>query len=337
MTRLATSKPGRQPAVRRRRLVRGVALVLAVAAVAGAGAAWGGELPSQFSSNWAGWVAIASGQSARLDRHFTNVSASWTQPSATCTVGRRTFAAFWVGLGGYSTHSKALEQIGTEADCSSRGELFYYAWYEYVPRPPITIRALKITPGDAITASVHASADTVTVKLTDTTSGARTFHQTNVMRSPNPDTSAAEWIAEAPSNCVTNNRCTPLHLTDFGAVTFTAASASAIGSSGRHTGPICDHVWRRYGMIVLQSGNSRGAASNEQVIASPSLLSPEGTSFTVDYGATGASGSTAPAVCPASGTTGTTGPTGTSGSTGTTGTTGATSSTGATGTTGATG
>jgi hypothetical protein len=320
-----TEKPSDPPASRRRRAARGAALALATVAVAGAGAAWGSELPSQFSSNWAGWVVTAGGPSARLDRHFTNVTATWTQPAATCTPGRRTYAAFWVGLGGYSTRSRSLEQIGTEADCSSHGELFYYAWYEYVPRPPVTIRALAITPGDVITASVHTTADLVTAKLSDATTGAPPFVYSHAMRSPGPDTSAAEWIAEAPSNCVGNSSCTPLRLTNFGAVTFSAATASAVGSAGRHTGPICDPVWHRYGMIVLQSVHTGGASPNSKVVARPTVLSPDGTSFTVSYGSTGMSGPTA--TCGASGPTGTTGlsgPTGTTGASGSTGVTGVT-------------
>jgi hypothetical protein len=319
--------------VSRRRRVRGALLAATVVAVAGAGAAWGNELPSQFSSNWAGWVVMAGGHDARLDRHFTNVSASWTAPAATCTPARSSFAAFWVGLGGYSIHSRALEQIGTEADCSARGGVYYYAWYELVPEPPVTIRGLRIDAGDAISASVHASSDTVTVKLSDTTHDEPPFEYTRVMHEPPPDTSAAEWITEAPSNCVSTTRCTPLRLTDFGQVSFSAASASAIGREGRHTGPICDPVWRRYGMIVLQSGGAGYAATGGTVLARPTLLSPDGTSFTVSYAPpagsapTGASG--ASATCPA----GPTGTTGTTGRTGGSGTTGATGSSGATGAT----
>jgi hypothetical protein len=318
----------RSPASRRRR-VRGAALAATVAAVAGAGAAWGSELPSQFSSNWAGWVVTAAGHDASLDRHFTNVSASWTAPTATCTPGRRSFAAFWVGLGGYSIHSRALEQIGTEADCSTHGGLYYYAWYELVPEPPVTIRGVRIEPGDAITASVHASSETVTLKLTDTTQDEPAFRYTRVMHSPPPDTSAAEWITEAPSNCVSRDRCTPLRLTDFGQVTFSAASASSIGSGGRHSGPICDPVWHRYGMIVLQAGGGGYAPEGGGVLARPTLLTPDGTSFSVAYGSTGASGPTA--------TCGATGPIGPTGSTGTTGTTGRTGASGSSGTTGSSG
>jgi Peptidase A4 family/Collagen triple helix repeat (20 copies) len=308
-------------------LRRTLALSLGTLAVAGAGVAFAGTIPSQPSSNWAGWVATAVPRSNRLAKHFTTITGSWVQPSATCTPKRTTFAAFWVGLGGYSMRSKALEQIGSEADCSAHGQLFYYAWYEFVPRPPFTIGRLKITPGDLISASVHVSSDNVWVYLTDTTTGAH-FKKHVVMHSPQPDTSAAEWIAEAPSNCSSNSRCRPLRLTDFGQIGFTAATATSVGTVGRHTGSIDDPAWD-YGPIVLSSNGSSNYSTNEKSYAQPSMLSPAGTAFTVNYGPSGPSGAT--------GQTGPTGQTGVSGQTGQTGTTGQSGATGTTSTTGATG
>jgi hypothetical protein len=301
----------------RRRLApgRGVAVALVTVAVAGSGVALAAEMPAQASSNWAGWVVTAAGSAARVDRHFTNVAATWDQPSAVCTPGRTTFAAFWVGLGGYAVHSRSLEQIGTEADCSSRGQLFYYVWYELVPRPPVTVGSLKITPGDRIRASVHVSSGVVTLRLVDLTSGAHPFSIRRTIGSP--DTTAAEWIAEAPANCVGNNRCKPLRLSDFGQVTFSSASATAIGAAGTHTGPIDDPAWRRYGMIVLRSNAFPGDSPNQRTFAQPTPLAADGSSFSIAFGPTNATG-------PTGSSTGPSGPTGTSGTTGTTGTTGAT-------------
>jgi hypothetical protein len=75
------------------------------------------------SSNWAGYAASGSNGA------FTSASASWTQPAGQCT-GGSTYAAFWVGLDGYTSHT--VEQIGTEADCSGRTPQ-YYVWYEIYP------------------------------------------------------------------------------------------------------------------------------------------------------------------------------------------------------------
>lgn len=292
----------RRPKPLRRTLA--LSLATAAVAVAGATAAFASTIDNQASPNWGGWVALATPHAqARLDNHFTTVSGTWVQPAATCSSGHSSFAAFWVGLGGYSLHSKALEQIGSEADCSRQGILFYYAWYEFVPRPPITIDKLRIVPGDSITASVHVSSDTVTVKLRDNTTG-KHFKEIVTMRSPPPDTSAAEWITEAPSDCNGENRCQPLLLTNFGQIGFSAASATSIGYGGRHTGPIDDPLWN-YGEIVLSSNGSLSYSSHEQSYALPSTLGTDGRSFSVRYGPTGPSGPT-----------GATGPTGSSGATG---------------------
>jgi hypothetical protein len=305
-------------------LRRTLALALGTLAVAGAGVALANTIPSQPSYNWAGWVATAVSRSTRVARHFTRVTGSWVQPSATCTPKRTTFAAFWVGLGGYAMRAKTLEQVGSEADCSAHGQLFYYAWYEFYPHPPVTIAPLKIVPGDLISASVHVTSYTVTIRLADITSGATPFTKTVVMRSPPPDSSAAEWMAEAPCS-ESNNGCRPLRLTNFGQIGFTSASVSSIGTAGRHTGPINDPAWD-YGEIVLSSNGSSHYSTNEKSYALPSMLNPAGTAFTVNYGPTGASGATGPTAA-----TGKTGTTGTTGQTGTTGTTGTTSTTGTTG------
>lgn len=69
----------------------------------------GGQNTSVSSSIWAGYAVTGAAGS------FTSVSASWTQPTASCAAGSQ-YTAFWVGLDGYA--SKTVEQIGTEADCT---------------------------------------------------------------------------------------------------------------------------------------------------------------------------------------------------------------------------
>jgi hypothetical protein len=305
---------------RRPHPARTLAVLIAILAVVGAGVAWAGQLRPQASSNWAGWI-VTAGKSARLDRHFVTASATWRQPAGTCTPGVRTYAAFWVGLGGYAINSKALEQIGSEVDCLRDGTPSYYAWYEFVPRPFVVIHSITVRPGDEIHAIVHVSGDQVTVWLRDITRGGPPFVKRHAMLTPLPDTSAADWIAEAPSNCDPNNRCNPLRLTNFGTVSFTDASATSVGSGGRHRGAIDDPVFRAYGEILLRS-DAVGAHPGAAPFAQPSVLAPGGHSFSVSYGPTGATGPT--------------GPTGGSGPTGATGTSGASGSTGATGATGAT-
>ena len=276
----------------------------ALCSIAAAGAAYASELPSQTSTNWAGYAAITGSSTREYAKRFTHVSGSWVEPTATCTAGAPTFSAFWVGLGGYKQTSRALEQVGSEADCSASGQVSYYAWYEYVPAGPNTINKLAVRAGDEITASVAVRGDRAKVTLTDVTTGA-TFKHTKKMRSPKPDVSAAEWIAEAPSAC-NNDRCTPLTLTNFGSLTFTSATATSVGLDGRHTGVIDDAAWI-YGAIELQSTNSRSRFNqNEPSQATTGPLAATGDSFSVTYGG-GAAGATGPS-----------GPSGSSGATGAT-------------------
>ncbi len=104
----------------------------------------------------------------------------------------------------------------------------------------MVIHTIRVLPGDEIHAIVHVSGNNVKVWLRNGTAKSPAFVKLHVMSGPVPDTSAADWIAEAPSNCDPNNRCNPLRLTDFGSVTFTGASATSVGNAGRHRGAIDD-------------------------------------------------------------------------------------------------
>ena len=78
------------------------------------------------SSNWAGYVVSGT--------TFTSVTGTWVQPEIDCTSTGSSASAFWVGLGGNTDGSNALEQVGTGAECDENGVPTYYAWYESCPR-----------------------------------------------------------------------------------------------------------------------------------------------------------------------------------------------------------
>ncbi len=215
------------------------------------------------------------------------MSGSWVQPTAKCGSGQ-TYSAFWVGLGGSGNQSSSLEQTGTQADCNADGSTNYYAWYELVPAGPVQLD-LGIHPGDHITAKVSVDGTNVSVSLTDQTTG-QSANKTLQMDSP--DTSSAEWIAEAPSACDGSGSCQPLPLSDFGTVQFTSATATA----GGHTGTISDSNWSAQPVSLGASGASDVSFSSDSgsAGASPSSLSSDGSSFSVAYqggsGTAGASG-----------------------------------------------
>jgi hypothetical protein len=225
------------------------------------------------SQNWAGYVVGNSSTGSG----FSNVSGSWVQPSVTCTSGQQDYSAFWVGLGGSSSGSQALEQVGTQADCTSGGGTSYYAWYELVPAAPVQL-GLAVHPGDHISAKVDVSASDVTVALTDQTTGQSA---TKNLQMSDPDTSSAEWIAEAPSECDGSGGCQPLALSDFGTVDFTGASAT----SGGHTGSISDSDWTAQPVALGSSGaqDASYATGQSTAGANPSSVSTDGSSFSVAW------------------------------------------------------
>src|ERR1700742_621952 len=176
---------------------------------------------AQTSANWAGYAATGA--------QFSKVSGSWVQPQASCDSSGGD-AVFWVGIGGATSESSALEQTGTEVDCSG-GSPEYSAWYELVPAAPVKVD-LDVSPGDHMSASVGVNGDQVAIALTAQTTG-KSFNKTLQMDSP--DTSSAEWIAEAPSVCqggAAAGNCQPVSLADFGTASFTGSTATGNGQTG---------------------------------------------------------------------------------------------------------
>jgi hypothetical protein len=224
------------------------------------------EVQEGVSQNWAGYTVSGS--------NFSSVSGSWVEPSATCGSGQ-TDAAFWVGLGGSSSQSQALEQTGTEIDCSATGQATHFAWYELVPKAPVKMN-VAIHSGDKISARVTVSGTSVTVALSDDTTGQSA---TSTLQMSSPDTSSAEWIAEAPSECdSTLTNCQPLDLTDFGTVQFTDATTTANG----HAGTISDSAWTPSAVEI----GDNGAAG-----AQPTSSNSAGSAFSVKYDAAQGGGS----------------------------------------------
>jgi Peptidase A4 family len=222
------------------------------------------------STNWSGYVAHGV--------KFRRVVALWTQPTVTCTPGERTYSAAWVGLGGYNLNSKALEQIGTEADCSASGKEVSSAWFELVPAPSRNLKMI-VHPGDVMAGRVTVVGDQVTLVLND-----RTRHKTftRTVTDSTLDVTSADWIVEAPSECG-GNQCQPLTLADYGSETFARAKAETV--SGK-SGSISSKRWHT-AVITLSPGQSgrrfagnQGTSSGE---SAPSSLAKAGTSFKLTY------------------------------------------------------
>ncbi|MGO8961074.1 MAG: G1 family glutamic endopeptidase [Streptosporangiaceae bacterium] len=164
------------------------------------------------STNWSGYAATGANGA------FKSVSASWTEPTATCSGNRRRtdqYSSFWVGLDGYSSDS--VEQTGTDADCVGTTPS-YYGWYEMYPAYPVNF-SNTVKPGDSMSASVTFSGtETYTLVLKDNTQG---WTQTITKNQSGLARSSAEVITEAPSS---NSGVLPL--ADFGTVSYSVSTAN---------------------------------------------------------------------------------------------------------------
>jgi peptidase A4-like protein len=210
--------------------------------------------PIWTTDGWAGYVVRNTGAS------FTEVRGSWRQPHVVCN-RLDTSISFWVGLGGAGPGSKALEQIGTSADCDGRGARSSSAWYQLFPSPPVDV-PVAIRAGDVVTASVAVSGTTVEVGLTNRTTHV-SFSTRRMALAPEAD--SAEWIVEAPAACFV--ACTTLPLPDTGAVRF----ADGWTSVEDYAGPIGYGAWTRTRLELAAGGASARA----------SALSRGGSSFVV--------------------------------------------------------
>ncbi|HEX3794535.1 MAG TPA: G1 family glutamic endopeptidase [Acidimicrobiales bacterium] len=225
------------------------------------------------SPNWSGYAD--SGDT------FTSVSAQWIEPAVTCHAGgggllglgsSATYAAFWVGLDGYS--STSVEQDGADSDCLASGAPNYYAWYEMYPASPVDLSqtTYPVTPGDHMAAAVksNTAGTSFTLALVDTsTQHAGWMFSTTVSSSGLPR-SSAEWVAEAPTSCSLLIFCATVGLSNFGSVAFSNAQATDVAG--------------KTGSISSFTDTPLQMASNGSVEATPSPLTAGGTAFTDTWG-----------------------------------------------------
>ena len=163
------------------------------------------------SPNWSGYI-LAKFQTGQK---YKAITATWTVPEVVFQ-GVDAASAEWVGIGGFCKNAKCnkqkdvdktLIQLGTAQEAFGTSDLQYFAWYELLPRAPITT-PLAVSPGDVITASLTCEGKCKgtarwTLSFTNVTTS-DTFSQTVKYKSPNL---SAEWIEEAP---VSGNGVVPL-------------------------------------------------------------------------------------------------------------------------------
>ncbi|MDX3188592.1 G1 family endopeptidase [Streptomyces sp. MN03-5084-2B] len=165
------------------------AVAAAAASVAVSGTAHAAVFGAHFhghefaGGNWGGYVSFGS---------FTTATASWTEPSVSCTSTDDLFAP-WVGIDGDG--SSTVEQTGVATDCSS-GRPVYQAWYEMYPAAPVYY-SNSVSAGDHITATVTRTAtNTYRLDISDTTKG----WSKTITKSLTSKHASAEAIIESPTD-----------------------------------------------------------------------------------------------------------------------------------------
>lgn len=226
------------------------------------------------SGNWSGYGVPLEG--SNTSDTFSDVKGTWIVPNVTGSGRTTTYSSVWVGIDGYT--SGTVEQIGTEQDWSS-GKQRNYVWFEMYPAGSYQITGFPINPGDSISAEVvYLGQQTVQtgigrhkgtalesvfqLTITNNTQNASYTVPTSYTMTSSAERSSAEWIVEAPSS----GKILPL--ANFGTINLSGCYATGLDG----TGPI--NAWIPDPLTMVDPSGG---------MATPSLLSPDGTAFSVKY------------------------------------------------------
>ena len=240
----------------------------------------------EVSPNWSGYVLTGP---AGTTISYSSISGTWKVPSVTCGPKHAGAAsAVWVGLGGYrldkNTNRGRVEQVGTNADCDASGKPEYYAWFEIVPFPATTIEN-KVQVGDTITASVRTRQSAlVELQVINRT---RHWTFTRKITWASSDVSSAEWIVEAPANCV-RFLCAEAPLANFGEVSIRKISVTSGTASGTLTTPAWTAVPIR--LVPESAASTKPSAVGMDSDQVTPRLTPSGTPFGATPGKPSAGG-----------------------------------------------
>jgi hypothetical protein len=206
----------------------------------------------------------------------TAVYGSWTVQTVVPSTAPRS-SSQWIGIGGFFTGDTSLIQVGSESD-SSGGSSTYGVWWETLPAAETPI-SQPVNPGDEIQASIVCSTACAGAKqgwqitISDVTQGWTFTHALAYSSSRR----SAEWIEERPSECV-KTKCKLMPLADFNTASYgqdyTGVAGTGSATIGGATLPIGS---------LPNSEISMDQSSGGAVIAQPSPISADGTSFTVQW------------------------------------------------------
>lgn len=238
------------------------------------------------SPNWSGYVVTGSSAAPVT---YSSVTGTWTVPTATCNNSSTTngSSTVWIGLGGYTT--KNQEEVGTDSNCSAKNKPTYYAWFELVPYIAYPVPSNDtVQAGDTITGTVNILSPTlVQLEIQNQT---RNWDFTRTITFSSQDTSTAEWISEAPAQCL-RFVCKEANLANFGSVTMRNISAVGNGATGALNNP----SWTTIPIQLVPTKLSIPSLADEQTQAPPKAKasspagatpgppSPDGSSFGITW------------------------------------------------------
>ena len=162
------------------------------------------SLTGDQSANWSGYVAGGG--------PYSVVKGSFTVPSPVSGTPSDGQVSEWVGVDGASSIDTSLIQAGVaeSADPQSPGGVSIQPWWEILPAAETNISTLPVSVGDRVTVTIWRLGGTSwEINLTDDTNGQ------SYTTPPEQFTgagSSAEWIVEAPAQCLAQDQCqlTPL-------------------------------------------------------------------------------------------------------------------------------
>ena len=245
------------------------------------------------STNWSGYAVTGPASSV------TYAAGSWVVPASTCPVAgshqRATPSMLRSGSGSMDGLRTVWSRLArtptarTESHPITPGYEFYPEPSYYATCSPQQERLGQCTGsgnltnlnvGDVISASVtyNAGNNSFTLTLTDETSGA-SFSTAIIpnRKTGTPQRSSAEWIAEAPSS---NSGVLPL--ADFGVANFgqDPGYAGIVGTCFATVSGLGPYPIGSFGANVW---SSTMVTNSDVVKATPSALTPDGSSFTVTW------------------------------------------------------
>jgi Peptidase A4 family len=131
------------------------------------------------------------------------VSADWIVPRAKQhKAGEEEFSSSWIGVGGgcldtsCTASDDTLIQAGIEHDVDASGNAHYYAWWEAIPAPLVSVD-LAVRAGDLVHVDISESVGTPgvwTITIADRTTGGSFAIQLPYASSYG----TVEWVIETP-------------------------------------------------------------------------------------------------------------------------------------------